>query len=692
MAVKVGELYQELSLKDDKFKSGMKSTEGRLKGLSNTLGSVGGGMTKFVTGPLAALGGTMLANATKTGNYADSVLDLASATGHSTERIQEYQAVAERAGVDTEAFTSASQNLVKAMGRGEEGSANFRRGIESLGLSYEELEEVSPDERMDILMESLRGVEDAGERAKIGNQVLKGSYEELAPMLDMSAEEFEKVAKAAHDSGKIMDEDALEGADDFRKGLDELKQEFTGLLRTIAVDFMPILTDDLMPFIKDTGIPAMRSFAEMIGGLIERFTNLSPQTQKIIGVMTGLAAALGPVLIVAGKVVGIIAAFANPIGIAVAAIAGLTAAWVAFGDDIIESVNNAKDVVVEQFNNIKDFIINIFSEIIPNFKEFGANIMSGLTDGITEKIDDVKNAVGNAADTATGWFKDKLGISSPSKVFAGYGRNMMEGLSNGIAENRGEPVSELEKLWNDMQKAQDIEEEWERKLLKRSETRLERLKRERDEEIAKAEEVGAETWAIEEYYNSQIEEERQEMRKAEREREEERRQELIEQSELEQEEIEKQRQAQKEKYEFIRDAFHQTFYDIMRGTKSVSEAFRDMWSSVIDHVIDKLAEMAASKAFSFITGGGSGGILGGIGSMFGGIFHDGGVVPGPIGQERLILAQAGEHVSPIGSGRSAGGGGYKSANIYLNIDGRQVAQSTKQHLADTVRVHGGARY
>jgi len=174
-------------------------------------------------------------------------------------------------------------------------------------------------------------------------------------------------------------------------------------------------------------------------------------------------------------------------------------------------------------------------------------------------------------------------------------------------------------------------------------------------------------WAIKQYYQNEIDK-------------------------LEEENNQKSIERFNQRFKFIKTGFANAFSSILQGTKSVTEAFGDMWSSIIDKVIDKLAEMAASKVFGFITGGGGGGLLGGIGDFFGGIFHNGGTVPGPIGQERLILAQAGETVSPIGSNTGSSGGGYSTANISVNLDGKTIAQAVKQPLVDTIRITGGARF
>jgi hypothetical protein len=77
-------------------------------------------------------------------------------------------------------------------------------------------------------------------------------------------------------------------------------------------------------------------------------------------------------------------------------------------------------------------------------------------------------------------------------------------------------------------------------------------------------------------------------------------------------------------------------------------------------------------------------------------FHEGGVVPGPLGQERLILAKSGETVTPAGSNSSStsggGGGGYGTANITVELDGRTIAQAVQKPLLKNIRIKGGVRY
>lgn len=76
-------------------------------------------------------------------------------------------------------------------------------------------------------------------------------------------------------------------------------------------------------------------------------------------------------------------------------------------------------------------------ELPTKFSEFGANIIQGLVNGITSKLAMVREAVGGAADSAIGWFKEKLGIHSPSRVFMAAGVNVGEGAAIGIDRTVG---------------------------------------------------------------------------------------------------------------------------------------------------------------------------------------------------------------------------------------------------------------
>jgi phage-related protein len=73
-------------------------------------------------------------------------------------------------------------------------------------------------------------------------------------------------------------------------------------------------------------------------------------------------------------------------------------------------------------------------ELPASLSELGGMIIDGLVGGLRAKWDSLRDTIGGIADGVVGWFKDKLGINSPSRVFAGFGGDLLDGLINGIDE------------------------------------------------------------------------------------------------------------------------------------------------------------------------------------------------------------------------------------------------------------------
>ncbi|QTS89074.1 phage tail tape measure protein [Ectopseudomonas khazarica] len=89
-------------------------------------------------------------------------------------------------------------------------------------------------------------------------------------------------------------------------------------------------------------------------------------------------------------------------------------------------------------------VMNYFGLELPGrFSEFGGMLIDGLVNGITNGLGRVKGAIENAGGATIGWFKDKLGIRSPSRVFATLGDDTMAGLAVGLRRSEARPLQQL---------------------------------------------------------------------------------------------------------------------------------------------------------------------------------------------------------------------------------------------------------
>lgn len=82
-------------------------------------------------------------------------------------------------------------------------------------------------------------------------------------------------------------------------------------------------------------------------------------------------------------------------------------------------------------------------EVPEQFKSLGGTIIDGLIGGLFGKLGELKNSVVGIADSVTGWFKDKLDIHSPSRVFAALGGHTVDGLTLGLERQRDDPAKSI---------------------------------------------------------------------------------------------------------------------------------------------------------------------------------------------------------------------------------------------------------
>lgn len=145
---------------------------------------------------------------------------------------------------------------------------------------------------------------------------------------------------------------------------------------------------------------------------------------------------------------------ANPIGAVIAVVGALVAAIVVLwntNEDFRNAVISAWEKIKETISGAVAAIKTFFTETIPNaaqtaldwfrsipeqMKEVGRNLLMGLWDGITDKVEWLKGKVTGVVDTIKGWFTGKDGFDehSPSMWSRGVFRYVMEGGAEGLSD------------------------------------------------------------------------------------------------------------------------------------------------------------------------------------------------------------------------------------------------------------------
>ncbi|AXY41075.1 hypothetical protein [Halomonas sp. JS92-SW72] len=87
------------------------------------------------------------------------------------------------------------------------------------------------------------------------------------------------------------------------------------------------------------------------------------------------------------------------------------------------------------------------------FAGFGGNLLEGLMDGIDAKWGVLRDKIGSVAGGVVGWFKDRLGIRSPSRVFAELGDDTLAGYREGLERSEGGALREIRRFGERVRRA-----------------------------------------------------------------------------------------------------------------------------------------------------------------------------------------------------------------------------------------------
>lgn len=87
------------------------------------------------------------------------------------------------------------------------------------------------------------------------------------------------------------------------------------------------------------------------------------------------------------------------------------------------------------------------------FTEFGGMIINGLVNGLSAGLGLVKDTISSLGESTIGWFKEKLGIHSPSRVFAELGGFTTEGLALGLDAGAKAPLDAVARMGDQLTQA-----------------------------------------------------------------------------------------------------------------------------------------------------------------------------------------------------------------------------------------------
>ncbi len=284
MADPTAELLVKIGTDTKQLKAGLNSAEKNVGGFANTIKkhhkAIGMAMTAMGAAILAAGALSVKAFA----EMGDEVQKMALRTGFSTEALSELRHAAQLSGTSLQGLEKASRTLSGAILDAGFGLETYVRAFDKIGLSYEKLKPLSPEDQFIAVMQALAGLSDESERAALAADLFGRAGTQLLPMLANGAEGLAEMRQEAHDLGIVFDLEAANKAAAFQDAMTKLKGSVSGVMITIG----SFLVDSLKPLI-DTVTTA-----------IKKFSDWSKEHPILARVITNTTMAIGGLLVVLG--------------------------------------------------------------------------------------------------------------------------------------------------------------------------------------------------------------------------------------------------------------------------------------------------------------------------------------------------------------------------------------------------------
>lgn len=358
-----------------------------------------------VSAAAGAVAGGMVAMAYKAGVAADDLNTLSKTTGLSTATLQKFKLASDVIDVSMETLAGSLTKLKRSMGEAQKGTKAAEDAFIKLGVSYRDKltgELRDSEDVFNDVIKALGGMANGTERDIVAMKLLGRSAEELNPLILGGADALKQMGEEAEKAGLILSQEALDSINEFNDEIDILKatagQTMMQLGATIGEALLPVLQD----------------LAEGLKKVMEWARGLDKGTLTLILAITGIVAAIAPVLIILGTMAGAISklialhatytawlggstlaikiwatvtalattagqAFGavltfltGPIGLTIIAITALIAAGVLLyknWDKIVEFGKKMWEGLKEIFGKIKDFIIGIWEGIVQGIKD-----------------------------------------------------------------------------------------------------------------------------------------------------------------------------------------------------------------------------------------------------------------------------------------------------------------------------------
>lgn len=387
----IGSLRVNLGIDSAQFSKGLKGAESRLskfgRGLRTGLLAVGAAAATAAVGLGALVKSTI--------NTADEMSKAAQKIGVPIEELSRLRHAADLSGVSFEQLQTGVGRLSRVMNDANNGLKEATDSFSQLGVEFANEDGTlrSVTDVMADMADRFAAMPDGAEKTALAMELMGRSGANMIPLLNDGADSLKQLTAEADQFGQVFSAETGQQAEAFNDNLTRLQGVFSDMAADITAKVLPSL-ERFSQFLVENG----PQIGEFLGNIAAAFINVAEVIAKLI---TGLQAA--------------------------------REGFQEFRQGVLENIEQVKQSITE----FAESIITAFTELPQRMFEIGAAIIDGLWDGLKSKFSEVRDSITGFASGLADSVKNKLGIQSPSKVFAEIGTNIMDGLTQGMQQGAG---------------------------------------------------------------------------------------------------------------------------------------------------------------------------------------------------------------------------------------------------------------
>ena len=434
-------------------------------------------LTKAAASAIREIAEALIECATEAAGFADDMNTLSIQTGVSTTRLQEFDYMSRLIDVDLNTISGAMSKTVKSMSAGKD-------GFDTLGVAVRDANGELRDSEAVFFeaIDALGKIENETERDALAMDLFGKSARELNPLIEAGSAKIKELAQEAHDVGYVLEEDTVQSLSAGQDQLDRFTKSTEAAKNAIGAQLIPSLSSlakggsgiasAFATTLNSTGdvsaaLSAGKDVAmEVLQGIIDAAPEMAEAAGALLSELAVDVVEMAPQLVELGLVVleafvegisenldTLVPAIVDAVIRIVETLAQNAPLLISAAGQLIGALASgliqAIPHLVLQIPSIIGALIEGLGEGIAQFLLVGVQMVEGIISGIQDSIGWVKQQIASWVGDVVGFFKDMLGIHSPSAVMAAMiGEPMAEGVGEGFEEG----LSDVER---DMAAAQE---------------------------------------------------------------------------------------------------------------------------------------------------------------------------------------------------------------------------------------------